>query len=63
MIYGLWGYKIFNPGNVNDGKWVYRIVKPSNVTAAHRFNLGNYYSLIGSDILSNNPKLVKNPNQ
>ncbi|MBW8685724.1 RagB/SusD family nutrient uptake outer membrane protein [Chitinophaga rhizophila] len=63
MIYGLWGYKVYHPGNVNDGKWVYRIVKPSNVTAAHRFNLGNYYSLIGSDILSNNPRLVKNPNQ
>jgi len=62
MIYGLWGYKIFNPGNPNHGKWVYRVVKPSNVTAAHRFNFGNYYSRIGSDILSNNPKLVKNPN-
>ncbi|ACU57854.1 RagB/SusD family nutrient uptake outer membrane protein [Chitinophaga pinensis] len=62
MIYAMWGYKIYNPGNANDGKWVYRIVKPSNVTAAHRFNLGNYYSVIGSDILSNNPKLVKNPN-
>jgi hypothetical protein len=62
MIYGLWGYKIFNPGNPNHNKWVYRVVKPSNVTAAHRFNLGNYYSRIGSDILSNNPKLVKNPN-
>lgn len=63
MIYGLWGYKIYNPGNANDGKWVYRIVKPSNVTAAHRFKLGNYYSEIEADILSNNPKLVKNPNQ
>lgn len=63
MIYGLWPYKIYNPGNANDGKWVYKIVKPSNVTAAHRFKLGNYYSQIGSDILSNNPKLIKNPNQ
>jgi hypothetical protein len=63
MIYALWPYQIYNPGNANDGKWVYKIVKPSNVTAAHRFKLGNYYSQIGSDILSNNPKLVKNPNQ
>lgn len=63
MIYALWPYKIYNPGNANDGKWVYRVVKPSNVTAAHRFKLGNYYSQIKSDILSNNPKLVKNPNQ
>lgn len=63
MIYSLWPYKIYNPGNTNNGKWVYRIIKLSNVTAAHRFKLGNYYSQIGSDILSNNPKLVKNPNQ
>lgn len=63
MVFSLWPYKVYNPGNVNDGKWTYRIIKLSNVTAAHRFNLGNYYSQINSDILSNNPKLVKNPNQ
>jgi starch-binding outer membrane protein, SusD/RagB family len=63
MIYGLWPYKIYNPGSPNNNKWVYRIVKPSNVTAAHRFLLGNYYSNISISILDNNPKLVKNPNQ
>ena len=63
MIYSLWPYKVYNPGDANDGKWIYKTIKLSNVTAAHRFKLGNYYSQIGSDILSNNPKLVKNPNQ
>ncbi|RFM35212.1 RagB/SusD family nutrient uptake outer membrane protein [Chitinophaga silvisoli] len=63
QIYGLWPYKIYNPGSANNGKYVYKVVKSANVTAAHRFNLGNYYSSISADILSNNPKLVKNPNQ
>lgn len=63
QVYGLWPYKIYNPGSANNGKYVYKVVKSANVTAAHRFNLGNYYSSISADILSNNPKLVKNPNQ
>ena len=63
MVFGMWPYKIYNPGNANNGKWVYKIVTPVNVTTPHRFRLGNYYSQINSDILSNNPKLVKNPNQ
>lgn len=63
MVYGMWPYKISNPASVNNGKWVYNIVKPSNVTAAHRFNLSNYYSQMDNNVLSNNPLLVKNPNQ
>jgi len=38
-------------------------VKPNLVTGANRFQFGNYYSQIGNDILSNNPKIVKQPNQ
>lgn len=63
MIYGMWPYKIYDPGTANDGKWVFKVVKPIKVTTAHRWRLGNYYSAINSDILSNNPKIVKNPNQ
>ncbi|GAB3361277.1 RagB/SusD family nutrient uptake outer membrane protein [Arachidicoccus ginsenosidivorans] len=63
MAYGLWPYKVYDPGATNDGKWIYKIVKPDEVTAAHRFQLGNYYSTINQDIISNNPKIVKNPNQ
>lgn len=61
--YGLWPYKISDPGSPNDGEWVYRIVKPSRVTGADRFRLGNYYSEIGQDVLNNNPLIVRNPNQ
>ena len=63
MAYGLWPYKVYAPGKAIDGKWIYKVVKPSEVTAAHRFQLGNYYSFIDQDIISNNPKIVKNPNQ
>jgi hypothetical protein len=63
MIYGMWPYKIYDPGTANDGKWVFKVVKPIKVTTPHRWRLGNYYSAINSDILSNNPKIVKNPNQ
>jgi hypothetical protein len=63
MVFGLWPYKYFNPGNPNDGKYVFKVVKPSRVTAAHRFRLGNYYSEIGQNVLNGNPKIVRNPNQ
>ena len=63
QVFGLWPYKYYNPGNANNGKYLFKVVKPSRVTAAHRFRLGNYYSEISSDILSNNPKIIRNPNQ
>ncbi len=61
--YGIWPYKIYNPGNENDGKYIYKIIKPARVTGADRFRLGNYYSKIGDDIINNNPKIIRNPNQ
>jgi hypothetical protein len=61
--YGLWPYKYYNPGNPNDGKWLFKEVLPSAVTGANGFRFGNYYSNINNDILSANPKLVKQPNQ
>lgn len=63
MIYGLWPYKIYDPGQPDDGKWIFKIVMPSVVTAAHQFRLGNYYSRINDNTLANNPKLIQNPNQ
>lgn len=60
--YGLWPYKIYNPGNANNGKWIFKIVLPQAVTAARQFRLGNYYSKIDNNIISNNPKIVPNPN-
>ncbi len=61
--WGLWPYKIFNPGNVNNGKWIFEVTLPSKVTGANSFKLGNYYSEIPGDVTSKNPKIVKQPNQ
>lgn len=61
--WGLWPYKISDPGSSDDGQWTYRVMKPSRVTGADRFRLGNYYSEIGQDIINNNPLIVRNPNQ
>jgi hypothetical protein len=61
--FGLWPYKYFNPGNANSGKWIFKEIKPSPVTGSNRFQMGNYYSQISDDIISRNPKIVKQPNQ
>ena len=60
---GLWPLKVPAPGTPVDGKWTYIVRKPSHVTAAHQFRIGNYYSEINTTILSNNPQIVKQPNQ
>ncbi|OOQ57327.1 RagB/SusD family nutrient uptake outer membrane protein [Mucilaginibacter pedocola] len=61
--FGLWPYKYSNPGNANNGKWIFKEVKPAAVTGANRFQLGNYYSQIGDNVLSANPKIIRQPNQ
>ncbi|HEA22907.1 hypothetical protein LCGC14_0772780 [marine sediment metagenome] len=61
--WGVWPYKYIEPGSPDDGKWIFEIVKPDRVTGADRFRFGNYYSEIAQDILTNNPLLVRNPNQ
>lgn len=63
MVFGLWAYKYYNPGNANHNKYIFKVVKPSRVSQAHRFRLGNYYSFINDGIRSNNPKIVRQPNQ
>jgi hypothetical protein len=63
QVFGLWPYKYYDPGNANHLKYIFKVIKPSRVTAAHRFRLGNYYSLIGQNVLNGNPKIVRNPNQ
>jgi starch-binding outer membrane protein, SusD/RagB family len=61
--WGLWPYKIHNPGNPNHGKWIFKEVLPAVVTGSNRFQLGNYYSNIGDNIIAANPKIVRQPNQ
>jgi hypothetical protein len=61
--FGLWSYKLYDPSGPNNGKWVYKIVKPGLVTGSNRFQFGNYYSFIDDNIRTNNPKIVRQPNQ
>ncbi len=61
--WSLWPYKIFAPGTPNDGKWIYQEKKLSRVTGASRWTLGLYYFNIPDDVISNNPKIIRNPNQ
>jgi starch-binding outer membrane protein, SusD/RagB family len=61
--WGLWPYKIYDPGNPNNGKWIFKEVLPAVVTGSNRFQLGNYYSFIDDNIRNANPKIVRQPNQ
>ncbi|NHA03600.1 RagB/SusD family nutrient uptake outer membrane protein [Mucilaginibacter sp. HC2] len=61
--WGLYPYKYYSPGSPNDGKWVFREILPSPVTGVLNFRLGNYYSQIGDNIISANPKIKRQPNQ
>ncbi|WP_295128208.1 RagB/SusD family nutrient uptake outer membrane protein [uncultured Chitinophaga sp.] len=61
--WALWPYKVYNPGSPDDGKWYFQRKLLSWVTGARRFRMGNYYSNIGTGILANNPKIVRQPNQ
>ena len=61
--YGIWPYKLYEPGSPDDGKYIYKVVRPNRVRASDRFRLGNYYSEINQGILNNNPLIVKQPNQ
>lgn len=63
QVFGLWPYKIYNPGGADHNKWVFNIVQPTRVTNSDRFRLGNYYSFINEDIRNRNPLIVPNPNQ
>lgn len=61
--WGLWPYKIHNPGNPNHGKWIFKETLPAVVTGTNSFRLGNYYSKIPDNIIGSNPKIVRQPNQ
>lgn len=61
--FGLWPYKVYIPGDPNNGKYVFEVVLPSEVSNSRRFRMGNYYSNINDGIIASNPLLVRNPNQ
>lgn len=63
IVYGLWPYKIYAPGDPDDGKWIYRRVRDTKRKYPLFFQTKNYYASIDQGVLNNNPLLVKNPYQ
>lgn len=61
VVYGLFPYRISRPGHVDHNKYIYEKIRPTRFKQPRFFRLANYYSSIASDVLSNNPKIVKNP--
>ena len=67
VTYALWPYKIYDPGQPDDGKWLYRrlIVEhrgsDANLANPIRFGLEMYYSLYPKN--DGNPLIEKNPHQ
>ena len=61
MVYSLYPYRIVRPGDSRDGKFVFVKNVAPRFRAPRFFQLGNYYSLIGQDLIDANPKLVRNP--
>ncbi|WP_394677054.1 RagB/SusD family nutrient uptake outer membrane protein [uncultured Sphingobacterium sp.] len=61
--YALFPYKIYAPGDPNDGKWVFEKQKSSHTLYPRNFKYQNYYNFIDQNWINNNPKLVRNPYQ
>lgn len=61
--YCLWPYRIYDPGNVNDGKWIYRKMRVQHRVnnGAISFTRSMYYSSYPQN--EGNPNTEKNPNQ
>lgn len=63
LVYGLWAYKVYAPGDADDGKWIFRRVQNTKRKFPLFFQTKNYYASIDQAVLNNNPLLVKNPYQ
>lgn len=61
--YALFPYRIYDPGQADDGKWVFEKVRTHMSAYPRYFQMKNYYSFLDQEWLSNNPKLEKNPYQ
>ncbi len=61
VVYSLYPYRVVRPGDSRDGKYVFVKDVAPRFRAPRFFQLGNYYSLIGQDLIDANPNLVRNP--
>ena len=64
-MFGLWPYKIYAPGDPNDGKWIYRKVRLEHRGSANdmgqpiKFSLAMYYPTYPTS--AGNPLIEQNP--
>jgi hypothetical protein len=63
VAYVLYPYRVVRPGDPRNNKYVFRRIVAPRFRTPRNFQLANYYSFIGQDILNNNPKIVRNPFQ
>ena len=63
QMYALFPYRVYAPGDENDGKWVFEKVDSYMAPNPRNFTMKCYYGSIDDGWISNNPKLVKNPYQ
>lgn len=61
MVYSLYPYRVVRPGDPRDGKFVFVKLVAPRFRSPRFFQMGNYYSLIGQNIIDANPKIVRNP--
>ncbi|UIR54734.1 RagB/SusD family nutrient uptake outer membrane protein [Sphingobacterium sp. SRCM116780] len=61
--YVLFPYKIYAPGDPNNGKWIFDKQKASHTLYPRNFKFQNYYNFIDQSWINNNPKLNRNPYQ
>jgi starch-binding outer membrane protein, SusD/RagB family len=61
VVYALYPYRVVRPGHPTHNKYVFDKIVAPRFQAPRFFQLGNYYSLIGNNLIDNNPKLVRNP--
>jgi len=61
--YVLFPYRVYAPGDPNNGKWVFDKQKASHSLYPRNFRYQNYYNFIDQGWINSNPKLVRNPYQ
>jgi hypothetical protein len=59
MMYALYPYRIIGGGH--DGKYVFDKLVAPRFRNPRYFRMGNYYSSIATDVMTNNPKIIPNP--
>ena len=63
-LYALYPYRVVRPGDAaRDGKYVYDRIIASRFRAPRFFQITNYYSFIGQDVLNANPLIIRQPGQ